>query len=328
MRTLAVYGWSDSTPALLEALRTRAELEAVAIGDERPAALARARTATGLAVFQHAREMARSARFDTLLLGAGEHAAEIAEVAAARGADLVAIGALASADVLSRASIAAHRFGVALTVLRPWLRDPALLEVGARLSFEPPALLLIDAAEPRPPMRLLRDLVAVATRVVGAPAIEVSASTLEDDESAPLTAHVRYASGRTVMLSARMALAPALRVLASSPERTLEARTISGCTVLEETPARSGVLPFAPVDRRAAVHREAARAVVAAEAESDAGFAPAEAALLGAIEHALAGSFAEPVQLAPRPFQLLRGGRSVTGPRAAGAGPALSVVGG
>lgn len=329
MRTLGVYGWSDSTLPLLEALHAHADLEAVAIGDERPAALARARTATGLACFQHTREMARSGRFDALLIGAGDHGAEIAEVAAARGAELFVVGALAPADVLSRASIAAHRFGVPLTVLRPWLRDPALLEVAARLESDPPALLLIDAAEPRPPMRLLRDLVALATRIAGTPAVEVSARAIEDDETAPLSVHARYAGGRAVMLSARMALAPALRVLASSPERSLEARTAHGVTLLEENGGpfkASEPTSFPAIGRHEALRLEAARAALPAEAELDAGFAAAEAGLLAAIEQALAGSFAEPVQVAPRPFQLLRGGRAATARRSSGATPSLSVV--
>ena len=64
MEQLAVYGWSDATPALLETLREVAGFEAVAVGDERPAALVRARAATGLPGFQHVREMARKAAFE------------------------------------------------------------------------------------------------------------------------------------------------------------------------------------------------------------------------------------------------------------------------
>ena len=48
MKQLAVCGWDEYTAALVDALAERADLRPVAIGDDRPAALVRARAATGL----------------------------------------------------------------------------------------------------------------------------------------------------------------------------------------------------------------------------------------------------------------------------------------
>ncbi len=331
MRRLAVYGWTDSTPALIEALREHARLEAVAIGDERSAALVRARGATGLPGFQHVRQMARGAEFDTILLGAGAHVAEVAEIAAARGADVLLVGALAEADALSRTAVAAHRHNVTLAVLRPWLRSPALELVESRLEQTPPELLLLEAAEPRPPIRVLRDLIAFTTRVMGSRVLEVSATETGDSlEGAPLTAHLRFAGGRVALLSARMTLAPTFRALASSADYTLEVRTRDGITSVEESLAGAPSQQLGPAlstrHQLDLLRLEAAR-LGAGEIEQDAALAPGEAAILGAIERALAGAFAEQVEAAPRPFQVLRGGRLTSSPRGPGDTPVLSLVG-
>ncbi len=332
MRRLAVYGWTDSTAALLEALRDHARLQAVAIGDERPAALVRARSVTGLPGFQHVRQMARSADFDTILLGAGAHVAEVAEIAASRGADLLLLGALAESDALSRASLAAHRYNVSFAIARPWLRSPALQLVESRLSSTPPELFLVEAAEPRAPVRTMRDLIAFTTRVMGARVLEVSATETGDSlEGAPLTAHLRLAGGRVALLSARMALAPTFRALASSADHTLEVRTREGHTSVEESLAGAPSEQLGPaidsVHQLDLLRLEAARVVDEEQAERDADLAPGEGAILGAIERALAGAFAEQVEVALRPFQVLRGGRLTGSPRGSGDTPALTLVG-
>ena len=69
-----------------KALREQAQLETVAIGDQYPARLVRARTATRLACYQHPRQMARDQAFDALLLAAPEAAEEVTTTAAVRGA--------------------------------------------------------------------------------------------------------------------------------------------------------------------------------------------------------------------------------------------------
>jgi hypothetical protein len=92
MERLVVCGWEHDESALLQALREQAQLETVAVGDQYPARLVRARTATRLACYQHTRQMAHDQAFDALLLGAPDSAEEVATTAAVRGADLLLLG--------------------------------------------------------------------------------------------------------------------------------------------------------------------------------------------------------------------------------------------
>ena len=311
MERLAVYGWSDSTLALLAALRAHAGLEAIAIGDERPAALVRARTATGLPGFQHVREMTRKAEFDALLGGDGALAAEVAEGAAARGATVLLVGATAPAEVLERAAIAAERYGVDLRVIRPWLRSHAVVDVLSRLERREPSLLTIEAAGPSAPMQRMRDLVALTARLIGSRVMDVSATQAGDPfEGAPLVAHLRLAGGHVAVLTARMALRPVLRVLASDENGALEVRARENTIEIEEQRAagnaslESRELPAeSPSDW---LTPEAER--ITLDSSTDLVLARNEAATLRAVESALRDSFAEPVDIAPRPFQVLRGG--------------------
>lgn len=316
MEQLAVYGWSDATPALLESLREVAGFEAVAVGDERPAALVRARAATGLPGFQHVREMARKATFDAVLLGEGAHAADIAESAAARGANLILLGTLADADVLTRAAQAAQRHGVALTVLRPWLRSGAVAAAIERLAGRPLDMLVLEASGPRIPMQLLRDLVAFATRVLGARIVDVSATQAgEGFEGSPLTAHLRFAGGQVAVLTSRMALHPALRALGSSADGTIEIRAREDYLDTEEH-RTGGEAIHERETLPPEVHHEWTRMEVTRLREAtplDLELAAGEGAALHAIETALEGSFAAAVESVPRPFQVLRGGGRNTG---------------
>src|SRR5215207_3450598 len=107
MDRLAVFGWTPTTPSLLAALTTGADLEVAAVGDERSSALARARGEVQAPCFHHLREMARVADFDVALIGAVDGAGDIAEVAAQRGADLLLDGSGADGDTLTRAAEAA-----------------------------------------------------------------------------------------------------------------------------------------------------------------------------------------------------------------------------
>ncbi len=319
-----MYGWNDSTPALLEALREHADLEAVAIGDERPAALVRARSATSLPGFQHVREMARKAEFDRILIGEGSLASEVAESAAARGADLLLVGAVTDADTLERAALAAQRYGVRLDVFRPWLLTDPVTALAARLERRTPALLTMEVSAPRAPLQSLRDLVALSLRLMRTRVLDASATQAGDPfEGAPLTAHLRLASGHVVVLTARMALRPVLRVLASDEDGMLEIRAREDTLDVEEHRAGGEVSRESMHLRQTPAHdwlnSEAQR--IAEPTNEDLELAPGEAATLRAIEVALEGAFAERVDVAPRPFQLLRGGAreaSPSGPRPTG----------
>ena len=220
--------------------------------------------------------------------------------------------------MLSAAALAAQRYGVPLTIIRPWLQAPGLALVEDRTAGAPPSLLVLEAAEPRAPIRLLRDLIATATRVLGVRALDVSAVDTGDSlEGAPLTAHLRFSGGHVALLSARLALAPAFRLLASSAERTIELRTHDGASTFEECAAAS---PERLTTELATPHhldllRLEALRVGAAGSDRDLDLALGEAALIAAVERALEeGTFAEHVELGPRPFQVLRGGRRTTAP--------------
>jgi hypothetical protein len=127
-----------------------------------------------------------------------------------------------------------------------------------------------------------------------------------------------------------MALAPSFRLLASSQDRTLELRTRDGRNRIEESCTDGAIVPlageFAAPPQAELLLSEAQRLRAGDERELDALLAPGEAAILGAVERALAGAFAERVVDGPRPFQLLRGGRPASSPREAGPLPTLSLV--
>lgn len=319
MDRLAIFGWTHSTPALVAALAEGAGLEAAAVGDERPAALARARGALGVPFFHHVREMARAADFEVALIGGVEGAGDIAEAAARRGADLLIDGAWADGDTLARAAEAATRYGVALVVLRPWLRAPGLPSVVARLAAAPSDLLLIDAVEDRPAMLLLRDLVALTTRIAGAEMLDVAASPAGPaDAPAAIAVQLRLAGDRVASITARRGEHAALRLVASSARSSVMLRRegnetvidgspeseIGAETILSDTSDAAGA-PGGPVMLLA----EARRVPEARSSGLDGLLAAGEGLILSAIERALDNGFAEHAEEHARPaLRLLRGG--------------------
>lgn len=76
MHRLAVYGWDDEGPRLLEALQSAATFTVAAIGDRRASALVRARAAIGSPCYQHPLEMFRNATYDAALLATTNGAAQ------------------------------------------------------------------------------------------------------------------------------------------------------------------------------------------------------------------------------------------------------------
>lgn len=333
MDQLAIFGWTRNTPALVAALAAEAGLEASAVGDEHPAALARARGALEVPCFHHVHEMARLAAFDVALIGAVEAAADIAEAAARRGADVLLDGASADGETLSRAAAAATRYGVALVVLRPWLRAPGLPALTARLASTPSDLLLIDAVEDRPALALLRDVVGLTVRISGGELLDVAASPAGSPEN-PLAVAVQLqlSGGRVASLTARRGEEEALRLVASTAGDSLMLSREGGRTTVRasleessETIVRSPIEASGPEDR-GLVLAEARRVPEARASGVDALLAGAEGVILSAIERALEHGFAAHLEERSRPaLRLLRGGgraASPAGPRRA----ALSLV--
>lgn len=292
MERLVVCGWEHDESALLQALREQAQLETVAVGDQYPARLVRARTATRLACYQHPRQMARDQAFDALLLGAPDAAEEVATTAAVRGADLLLLGDRMDADALHAASTAAVRYGTALAVLRPSLRTAGLsfvtdlVEADSRWT---PSLLTLDIADERPAPQLLRDALALVLRMSEATPLEVIASAAGDDETpATIAAHLRGPEGALTVITVRGLVDPVVRLHADTANGTIaldtaEAETHVALTSLqgerERTTLRDG-------DTLAAEARRVAR--IRHGEPLDARHALREVAVLRAVEESLA----------------------------------------
>lgn len=313
MDRLAIFGWSPSTPALVHALAEGARLEPAAVGDERSAALARARRALEIPCFHHVAAMARLADYDVALIGAGDVSAEIAASAAHRGADLLLDGAFADGDSLVRAAAAAIRHGVALVVFRPWLRAAGLPWVTARLAEAPPDLLVIDAVEERLAISLLRDLVALTARIAGVDMLDLAASPAgAAEDPGAIALQLRFAGGRVASITARRGEVESLQLLASGPAGTTRLRREGGTTTVECSGADSREFVSETLSSKQATSLliEAQRVPEArAAGEGDALFAAAEGVILAAAERALEFGFAQHLEAHTAPaLRLLRGG--------------------
>jgi hypothetical protein len=313
MDRLAIFGWTRTTPALVTALAEGAGLEAGAVGDERPAALARARGVLGVPCFHHIHEMARVATFDVALIGAVDGAAEIAEAVARRGADLLLDGASADGETLSRAAAAASRYDVGMVVLRPWLRACGLPAITAKLAAAPADLLLIDAVEDRPAMSLVRDLVALAARIAGADLLDVAASRVGSaDEPAAIALQLRLADERVASITARRGEQPALRLVATGAGISVMLRREGDTTTIQGTlEDGSPAVEETHVSDQTDLPLAEARRVPEARAggSADALLAAGEGAMLTAIERALEQGFAQHLEARARPaLRLLQGG--------------------
>lgn len=335
MQTLAVFGWDERLPPLLRRLELCAGLRAAAVGDRRPIQLAHARAATGLPGYQHTLEMARVTACSATLIATPDLAAEIAALTAARGAGLLALGDRLDGVTLGAVAEAAARHGAALTLLRP-----ALLGATAALDAMPP-----DAASTarrprftgvhlrgeRPPRRLLRDAVSLATRLLSTMPQQVTAVADGGDEPGAMTASLRTASGAMAAVTARNAPGgERLRVEMDGPAGVIEIECGGGQATWAWMPPAD-----APVQSRSLRidgDELAARHVATQWAAREPGEQGAEAlavrdeaAVLSAVERALESGETEPVRRdAPRPSLrvLPGGGRAVRAARA----PGLRVV--
>lgn len=327
MNRLAVYGWSDDMLPLLQALREEAALEPVAIGDERPAALVRARGATGLACFQHVHEMTRAADFDVVLVGPGAYAADVAEASAVRGADVIVVGAEATASTLARAAEAAARYGVAFGVFRPWLRSAGLSFARARLAAEANSdFLVLNTWDPRAAMGLLRDAVALLTRISGARVVAVAASsTRPSDYPSAVALQLRLDGGLVAAFTAQTADEARVQLHASGSAGALDLESRDGCATVTVVDASAECERFTLEDTNA-LAAEARRLVeVRTGDHTDLLLAPREASVLAAVEQALEGEIGQRLPEPERPVLRMLRGRG-TGAGSPQARPSLSIV--
>ncbi len=329
MHDLALFGWAvfaredGSLARLLDRLERRASLRPVAVGDDSASRLVRARTATGLPCYQHLLEMARVTEYDAALINTPTFAAEIAERAAARGADLLVSGDRLDAEALSDVAISAVRHGVKLAVLRPALRDAGYAFLRGLIADDggwAPRFVGLELSGDRDATALLRDAVSAALRLSQAAPLTVSASAAgSGEEPEVLVAQLRFREQALTSLTARPAPAERLRlsVKAHAGEVELESGqrgTQLALTVAGEAPENSR-LPRSDIEDLEAVRVASIRSGAAADTLP----AHHEAATLHAVERALASGRAEPVS-APTPRAALRvlegGGRTPSTPRA------------
>ena len=299
---LAILGWDERVERILPLLEAHAGCRLVGVADCSGVALVRARAVTGAPCFQHTAEMVRRLDYDALLIADAEAGADLASSAAARGADLFALGDVMPSAALEALATAAVRHGVALALLRPLLQGSGVAHVRALVAGNAdarPDLLTIELQDRRPPEALLRDAVALATRLLEAAPERVSAAAA-GPRAAGLAAQLRYAGGALATLLATTGL-PAVRLRAHGAAETPAegAAEIIQATEIIELDERDGAIELTrrtPHGAKTAqrlhdpdpLAREVARiAAVAGGDAEDLRLAHREAAVLGALESAL-----------------------------------------
>lgn len=306
MDRIAVFGWDEATRPQLEVLERVAGLRPIAVGDRRPAALVRARRATGLPCYQHVLEMLRAADYDAALINAATGGAQAVQAAAARGAALLVVGAHADAATLMEAAEAALRYRVPLTILRPRLRQAGLAFTlglaAADARWRPRYLDLAIAGGVSPgatgAAALLRDAVAIACALFGASPAQVVGSPLGDDVEEPsaIGVHLRYAGGGLASLHLRESTEDRLTLIIESDAGTLELAHAGAAATLTMTTPDGRRETSALVDGDTfALEAERARDA-AGEPAMDVLRATHEGATLQAIELAVASGYVVPVQ--------------------------------
>lgn len=285
-RSLAVCGWTPDSAEALAALVEGGPYRAVGIVDTSGAALVRARRDTGLPCFQQMRQFLASADYDTVLI-ASAPAAALAPLAAARGADLLALASACDAEDLEAVSEAARAHGARLTLLRPEAHDAGLGDLARLLASSPdwrPGLLDITVEGATDLDRLLGIAVAHATRFAphrdglvhahawtprgGALARAIDATLAAGD--ARIGLHVRHAPDAFA------------RIVGDTPAGAFELRLTDQDATFAYTTASGDQVHGRPesVDHWAV---ESSRAATA----DDSNFAREQAALLGAVTRSI-----------------------------------------
>lgn len=294
MERLAIFGWHESLPALLDALERHAGLRAAAVGDEAAMRLMQARNATALPCFQHLLPMARSTAYDVALISTPELSPELAAAVAERGADLILCGDQMDAAALGAAAEAATREGVAVTVVRPSVPSASFLFLSDLVRSGgdwTPQLMQLDLQSDRPVMAQLRDVLPAVTGVWPGDPQQVVASAsyaANGDDPTAVAVHLRFDPQSLATITVRRALEPAMRGMICAPAGTVELHDAGDATELALTAAdghvRSERLLHGDREASEAQRVAAARAGHASEALST----QHDAATLVACEQSLA----------------------------------------
>ena len=300
IKQLAVCGWDEYTAALVDALAERTDLRPVAIGDDRPASLVRARAATGLPCYQHLREMLRAADYDAVLIGTTVDRESLVELTAMKGAALLIRGDVANADTLSAAAAATIKTGNELHLVRPELQrsgiDLLMNLVGGNPAWTP-TLVAIELTAANGTRAALQSAAALALRLQGATATQafISEAGYNGHEALLASVQIRHGDRALTTLLVRPGSDEACRVTIETPAGMAELVARDGNAALDIFPLEGDHThtEFTDEDLMLA---ESTRIANATGTRIDEVFAPHEAALLRAIESSLATGFVAPVQ--------------------------------
>ncbi len=300
IRHLAVCGWDEYTAALVDALEERTGLRAVAIGDDRPAALVRARAVTGLPCYQHLREMLRAADYDAVLLGTTVDRESLVELTAMKGAALLIRGDIANAETLSAAAAAAIKTGNELHLVRPELQRSGIELLMNLVMSEPawtPTLVAIELTAANGTRAALQCASALALRLQEATATQafISEAGFNGHEALLASVQIRHGNAALTTLLVRPGSDEGLRITIEAPAGMAELVARDGDAILDVFPL-DGVPEHTELRDEDLILAEAARLADGDADHMDEIFAPHEAALLQAIEASLATGYVAPVR--------------------------------
>lgn len=319
MYRLAVCGWDAQSPALLDRLSARAALHPACVGSSRAADLVRARAATALPCFQHVLEMARVAEYDAILIDGEDHPAEIATLAAERGAALIVHGARLNGATLAAIVRATRRHGAPLVVLRPALRTAGYAFVSGMIASEPrsrPRFVHLELRGPSSAAELLRDAIAGVARLMSQSphtATAVIGGTAGDPQV--LAAQLTLPSDAAASVVARTASDGGLSITVAAPHSSIELSPLDDATRIDVI-THDGTRQTSHLRDDDALDIEAVHvaAVLAGGGNDDLQSTSREAATLLAVERAIESG--APQAIAPTAgvstLRLLEGGGRVS----------------
>jgi hypothetical protein len=321
MKRLAVCGWDERTATLVRAISLRSDLRATAIGDDRAAALVRARAATGLPCYQHVREMLRAVDFDTVLIGDTADREALLQMAAEQQAAILLRGDAADAYTLRAATDAVAMGARSLSVLRPDLGhagiDLLMSLTNSDANWTPDTIQVeIDRADTT--TAAVNTAVALIARLQPEPATQVVTMALRApiDMVTAMSLQIRHDSSAVSMVTVHDRSQERLRIAIHAPAGLAVLENRAGVSTLSLEPIEGTAEQSELVDDDL-VDLEALRITGAHGRRSDERLAPYEAALLAAVEGSLNTGFVAPVreQGARGNLRVLEGGDAATSRR-------------
>ena len=322
MKRLAVCGWDEQSAALLRAISLRTDLRVVAIGDDRPAALVRARAATGLPCYQHVREMLRAVDYDAVLIGDTADRETLLEIASERGASILLRGAVADGRTLRAAISSVGSGSDSLNIARPELNHAGIDLLTSLTSGEAdwaPDLVQIELSDASGVETAINTAASLVVRLQAEGATQVVVSVLRalTDIFTGASVQIRHGDRAISVITIQDRLDERWRISIQAPAGTAELVNRDGMSTLILEPVAGSAEQSELVDDDL-LDLEAIRIANPASRRTDERFARHEASLLTAIEGSMNTGFVAPVhELTARGnLRLLAGGQLTSSPRA------------